>query len=117
MARQSFAAAGFAPGRARLIAGAARDVLPRLADGAYDLVFIDGDIEEYAHGVSAAHRLLRPGGVMVVNNAHAEGLDERGRLIITELTAYLRDTPDWSTTVLAVGAGLLCATRAWSEGR
>jgi predicted O-methyltransferase YrrM len=117
MARQSFAAAGFAPGRARLIAGAAREVLPRLADGAYDLVFIDGDVEEHAHGVSAAHRLLRPGGVMIVNNAHADGLDERGRLIITELTAYLRDTPDWSTTVLAVGAGLLCATRSWSDGR
>jgi predicted O-methyltransferase YrrM len=117
MARQSFAAAGFAPSRARLIAGAAREMLPRLADGAYDLVFIDGDIEEYAYGVSAAHRLLSPGGVMIVNNALADGLDVRGRLIITELTAYLRDTPDWSATLLPVGAGLLCATKAWSEGR
>jgi predicted O-methyltransferase YrrM len=117
MARQSFAAAGFAPGRARLIAGAAGEVLPRLADAAYDLVFIDGDIGEYAQAVSAAHRLLRPGGVMIVNNALADRVDERERLIISELTAYLRDTPDWSTTVLAVGAGLLCATKPWSEGR
>ena len=54
---------------------------------------------------------------MIVNNALADRVDERERLIISELTAYLRDTPDWSTTVLAVGAGLLCATKPWSEGR
>jgi predicted O-methyltransferase YrrM len=113
MARQSFAAAGFAPGRARLIAGAAREVLPRLADGAYDLVFVDAGIEEYAHSVSAAHRLLREGGVVVINNALAND-EPRDRLIITELVAYLRETPEWSTTVLPVGAGLVCATKPFS---
>ncbi len=69
MARQSFAAAGFAPGRVRLIAGSAREVLPRLADRMYDVVFIDGNIHDYDLGVTAAGRLLRDGGVLVLNNA------------------------------------------------
>ena len=42
-ARQAFRAAGFAGNRARFIPGRALDVLPRLADGGYDLVFCDGD--------------------------------------------------------------------------
>ena len=35
------------PGRYRLISGRALEVLPRLADGAYDLVFCDADPQEY----------------------------------------------------------------------
>ena len=42
-ARQAFRAGGFARNRARFIPGRALDVLPRLADGGYDLVFCDGD--------------------------------------------------------------------------
>jgi predicted O-methyltransferase YrrM len=118
MARQSFAAAGFAPGRARLIAGAAREVLPRLADGAYDLVFVDCDIAGYARCVSAAHRLLREGGLLVVNNAlGAEGggvdaeLTGAESLILRELVTYLRDAPEWTPALIRTNAGLLCATR------
>src|ERR1039458_773326 len=47
LARAAFVAAGFAAGRYRLISGRALDVLPRLADGAYDLVFCDADRQEY----------------------------------------------------------------------
>jgi predicted O-methyltransferase YrrM len=107
MARQSFAAAGFANNRARLIPGAARDVLPRLADGAYDLVFVDGAVDDYAPAVSAAHRLLRPSGVMIINAP--EDRDARERLILGEVHAYVRDAPEWEATNLA---GLLCATRS-----
>src|SRR5262245_17452811 len=41
LARQAYGEAGFPTSRARLIAGRALDVLPRLTDGAYDLVFCD----------------------------------------------------------------------------
>lgn len=118
LARQSFAAAGHAPGRARLIAGSAREVLPRLADGAYDLVFVDCEVIEYAHCVSAAHRLLREGGLVVLHNAlgadgevadpGATDLDTR---TMRELAAYLRDAPEWLPALLNAGAGLLCAAR------
>src|SRR3954447_8511043 len=73
MARRIFAEAGYQPSRTRIIAGRALDVLPRLSDGVYDLVFVDGDPEDYASAVADAHRLLRPGGVLVVGGALAGG--------------------------------------------
>ena len=47
LARESFNEAGIPTQRVRTIAGAALDVLPRLTDGHYDLVFCDGDKAEY----------------------------------------------------------------------
>ena len=43
IAKQAFADAGIGPSRTRLISGRAQDVLTRLADDSYDLVFIDAD--------------------------------------------------------------------------
>ena len=113
MARQSFAAAGHASTRTRLIAGSAVDVLARLADLAYDLVFVDGDPLDHAACVGAAHRLLREGGLLVVNHAlpdpTADDLDSR---VLRELVAYVRDAPEWTPTLVPTGTGLLCATKA-----
>jgi predicted O-methyltransferase YrrM len=112
MARQSFAAAGHAPARTRLIAGAALDVLGRLADGVYDLVFVDGDPFDHAACVGAAHRLLREGGVLVVNHAlPAPSADDLGSIVMRELVGYMRDAPEWTPTLLPTGTGLLCATK------
>ena len=69
LARETFNEAGIPPQRARTIAGAALDVLPRLTDGHYDLVFCDGDKAEYAAYLKEALRLLRPGGVVAFDNA------------------------------------------------
>ena len=52
-ARASFLGVGIPTQRFRLIAGAALNVLPRLSDGAYDLVFVDADKVEYAEYVRA----------------------------------------------------------------
>ena len=68
-ARQTFTAGGFAPQRARLITGSALDVVSRLTDGHYDLVFCDGDKSEYSEYLTAAARLLRVGGVVAFDNA------------------------------------------------
>src|SRR5262245_10087237 len=72
LARQSFAAAGFGPGRYRLIVATARTMLPRLADDAYDLMFVDGAALDYAFCVEQARRILRPDGLLVVNNAFGD---------------------------------------------
>jgi predicted O-methyltransferase YrrM len=111
MAKQSFAAAGHSPGRSRLIPGSARTVLPRLADDAYDLVFVDGAMEDYPHCVSAAHRLLREGGLLVVHHALGGATPELAAQTVRELIAYLRDAPEWTPALLPTGAGLLCATK------
>ena len=61
-AREAFLAVGIPTQRFRLIAGPALSVLPRLSDGAYDMVFIDADKLEYAEYVEQGLRLLRHGG-------------------------------------------------------
>lgn len=68
-AKQAFAEEGVRPARTRTISGRALDVLPRLTDAAYDLVFVDADIENYPSYVRQAVRLLRPGGVLAVDDA------------------------------------------------
>ena len=69
LAKETFTEAGIPGNRARTIAGAGLDVLPRLTDGHYDLVFCDGDKREYAAYLKEALRLLRPGGVVAFDNA------------------------------------------------
>jgi len=69
LARAVFTDAGFGAGRCRLITGRALEVLPRLADSAYDMVFCDADKREYPEYLAAALRLLRPGGIVAFDNA------------------------------------------------
>jgi predicted O-methyltransferase YrrM len=76
MARNAFTRAGFAQSQCRLILGRALDVLPRLSDGAYDVVFCDTDMRDYPDYLIAALRLLRPGGVVAFNNALPIGPSE-----------------------------------------
>ena len=68
-AREAFLAEGVAPSRTRLITGRALEVLPRLADASYDLVMADGAKDEYPEYVEEAARLLRPGGVLAIDNS------------------------------------------------
>ncbi len=117
-ARKVFAAAGIADRRARLIAGAALQVLPKLSDGAYDLVFVDGDPLEYVEYVEQGLRLLRPGGLLVLHHALAGGrvADESNEddetVIIREALAAVKESEELSPVLLPLGDGLLVARRA-----
>jgi predicted O-methyltransferase YrrM len=117
IARRIFAEAGFAPSRTRIITGRALDVLPRLADGLYDLVFVDSDAAEFAACADAALRLLRPGGLLIVNRALAGGRigDPAARdvetLTIRETARAIRESEDWIPALIPSGAGLLVAVR------
>lgn len=115
VARQTFNEAGIAANRTRVITGRALDVLPRLTDGAYDLVFCDGAKSEYADYLQAALRLLRPGGVVAFDNAlwHGRVADPSARdndtVTIRELLRTIRDDERLIQTLLPVGDGLLAA--------
>ena len=73
LAKQAFAEAGIGPSRTRLISGRAQEVLTRLADESYDLVFIDADPADQPQFVVEGVRLLRPGGAIVVHRAALGG--------------------------------------------
>ncbi|MCU1636304.1 MAG: Methyltransferase [Cryobacterium sp.] len=68
-ARTNFAEAGIPGNRVRLITGKAADVLPRMNENSYDIVFIDADPQSVIEYVEHGLRLARPGGTVLV--AHA----------------------------------------------
>ncbi|MCW4355121.1 O-methyltransferase [Hoyosella sp. YIM 151337] len=116
-ARRAFQEAKIASTRTRLINGRALDVLPRLADAAYDLVFIDANVVDQPQYVAASTRLLRPGGALVVNasmlggrvgdasqqDAAVQGAREAAQLI--------EDDETLTSVLFPLGEGLLCAAR------
>ncbi len=117
-AREVLTAEGIPSRRVRLIAGQALAVLPKLTDGAYDIVYVDGDPLEYVEYVAQAQRLLRRGGLIVLHHALWQGLvaDERNDddepLIIREaLQAVLADE-SFTPVLLPLGDGLLVAVRS-----
>jgi predicted O-methyltransferase YrrM len=120
LAKQTFTEAGVPPQRVRLIPGAALDVLPRLTDGHYDLVFCDGDKQEYAEYLTEALRLLKPGGIVAFDNAlwHDRVADPAQRdadtVAIRELGKAVRDHEMLLPTLLPVSDGLLVAKKVWT---
>lgn len=117
-ARASFTAAGVGPSRLRLINGMALDVLPRLSDGAYDLVLADAVPAEYPGYLSEAVRLLRPGGVLVLEGVADGGRidgdraqDGPGTAALREVIDQVRDDERLLSALLPVADGMLCAVR------
>ncbi len=116
-ARETFTAAGVPSNRARLITGRALDVLPRLTDGAYDIVFCDGDKQEYADYLEGAFRLLRSRGVVAFDNALWRGMvadpaqRDETTVAVRELGRSLREDERFLACLLPVGDGLLCAVK------
>ena len=116
-ARETFAAAGIASNRVRLINGRALDVLPRLTDGHYDLVFCDAGRDELPAYLDEAYRLLRPGGVLAFDNAlwRDQVADPAQRdpetVAMREFGRQLRADERLVPCLLPVGDGLLCAVK------
>jgi len=116
-AKEAFGEAGIATTRYRLINGSAAEVLPRLRDGAYDLVFVDADKTAYGVYFEQAVRLLRPGGVMAFDNAlwHDRVADATERdadtTTLRDLCKTVRDDKRLVAALLAVSDGLLVAAK------
>lgn len=115
LARQSLLEAGYGSGRVRLIAGRALEVLPRLSDEAYDLVFCDAARSENSDYLTAALRLLRRGGTVVFAGALNGGrvADPTARdadtVALRELGRTVRENERLTPALLPVGPGLLAA--------
>jgi predicted O-methyltransferase YrrM len=117
VAREVLTADGVPLRRVRMISGQPLVVLPKLSDGAYDLVFIDGDPLEFVEYVAQAERLLRSGGVLAMHHALWGGLvaDERNEddepLIIREALTAVLEGDAFVASLLPIGDGLLIAVR------
>ncbi|MCW2493653.1 MAG: O-methyltransferase [Frankiales bacterium] len=116
-AKQAFTDAGIAGTRYRLINGTAAEVLPRLTDGAYDMVYVDADKTGYGEYFEQAVRLLRSGGVVAFDKAlwHDRVADPGRRdddtVALRELGKAVRDDERLVPALLPVGDGLLVAAK------
>jgi predicted O-methyltransferase YrrM len=117
-ARLAFRDAGVPASRARLINGRALDVLPRLADGYYDLMLIsDAPVAEYPDYFVEAMRLLRPGGAVAFGGVLLGGrvVDPSARdpltVVLRELLRTVRDHSGLTPAILPVDDGLLVAVK------
>lgn len=120
-AKLAFTTAGIGPSRTRLINGRAAEVLPRLSDAGYDLVFIDGPVTDQPRFVAEGLRLLRDGGVLVIHNASADGTvadpanSDAAALAAREAALLIADDDSLLPVVIPLGRGLLAAAKAPTE--
>jgi predicted O-methyltransferase YrrM len=84
----------------------AAEALAAFADGAFDLVFLDAERREYATYWPDLVRVLRPRGLLVVDNtlSHARELVEFSELVYSEQGV--------TSTLVTVGAGVLLVVKS-----
>ncbi|MFI5336256.1 MAG: O-methyltransferase [Opitutales bacterium] len=108
--KRELAAANFArAGLAAFIeqqAGEAGPLLAAFTDGEFDLVFLDAKRDEYPVWWPDLRRLVRPGGMLVADNALSHPAE------LAPFRALVEADPDWHTAVLPLGKGEFTALRA-----
>lgn len=111
LARATFARSGLA-GYISLVQGDAGRVLKRAADGAFDLVFLDSERPEYPGWWPDLRRALRPGGLLVVDNATSHQAE------MAPFVALVSTDAEFATSLVPVGNGEFLAVKAdqgWSD--
>jgi len=117
LAKKAFTEAKIAPGRTRLIAGRAQEVLTRLTEESYDLVFVDAAPMDQAQFVGEGVRLLRPGGVIVVHRAALDGragdpaAHDAEVAAVREAARLIAEDERLTPVLVPLGDGLLVAAR------
>jgi len=80
-------------------------VLERSADGAFDLVFLDSERPEYPKWWVNLRRVLRPGGLLIVDNATSHPQQ------MAPFVALVKADAEFSTSLVPVGNGEFLAVR------
>ncbi len=104
MAAKNFSCSGLAKTIVQ-IQDEAGQVLARQDDAAYDLIFLDSERPEYPGWWPDIRRVLRPGGLLVVDNATSHPLE------MAPFVALVKADPGFSTCLVPVGNGEFMATR------
>jgi predicted O-methyltransferase YrrM len=111
LAISNFARSGLASQITLLHEDAGR-VLERSADGAFDLVFLDSERPEYPGWWPHLKRVLRPGGLLVVDNATSHAAE------MAPFVALVAADVSFATSLVPVGNGEFLAVKAekaWSD--
>lgn len=105
LASENFARSGLTPFITSLHDDAGR-VLERTEDGAFDLIFLDSERPEYPGWWPHLQRVLRPGGLLVVDNAtsHPEQM--------APFVALVKADARFTTSLVPVGNGEFLAVKA-----
>ena len=111
LAIANFARSGLASQITLLHEDAGR-VLQRSADGAFDLVFLDSERPAYPGWWPHLKRVLRPGGLLVVDNATSHAAE------MAPFVALVAADVSFVTSLVPVGNGEFLAVKAekaWSD--
>jgi predicted O-methyltransferase YrrM len=118
IAKLAFADADIAPSRYRLITNSVLEVISKLTDRAYDLVVVRHNPEDLSYVINEAHRILRSGGALVIDNYYGGGkvcdaAQRDPRTVALRDTGKIikNDTDHWVSSLVPVGDGLLIATK------
>lgn len=86
--------------------GEAGALLERSGEASFDLVFLDSERSEYPGWWPKIKRVLRKGGLLVVDNATSHAAE------MAPFVAIVTSDPDFTTCTVPVGNGEFIATRA-----
>jgi predicted O-methyltransferase YrrM len=118
IAKLAFAEADIAQTRVRLITTSVIDVISKLTDTAYDMVVLRHNPEDLSFVIGESLRILRSGGVLVIDNYFGGGKtpdaaqrDPRTVALRDAGKIIKNDTEHWVSSMLPVGDGLLLATK------
>jgi predicted O-methyltransferase YrrM len=105
MARANFARAGLDT-RITLLEGDAGAMLANLFDASFDLLFLDSKRSDYLDWWPDIRRILRAGGLLVVDNATSHAGE------LAAFTAAVRADTGFTTSLVPVGKGEFLAVKA-----
>lgn len=110
--KEIFNSASISANRIRLIAGKTLEVITRLTDNAYDLVFINGDKLEYEILLEEAMRLLRPGGMLIYQNVlnDAQFQNDPDNLAVQRVLEKIKDEDRLVSVMIPNGTGVIACS-------
>ena len=105
LASANFARSGLA-GHINLIHGDAGGFLNHSEPGSYDLIFLDSERKEYPGWWPGLRRILRPGGLLIVDNATSHPGE------VERFIGMVKEDHAFATCLATVGKGEFLAVKA-----